>query len=396
MSWPISKHDLCILAVLAALSALLWLLPGPKALAAQHGFRARAEVLTVDDSLVETHNLVRFGSQRLTVEILDGPLKGRQFPAANELRAQLELDKLFRPGDTAVVVIDKADPEPDDTLIAQDHSRIGWTIVLFALFCLLLCVFGGWTGFKALLSFVFSCLVIWKAVIPLTLRGWPASWTIFASTAFLTAAIMYLVAGANRRGATAFLGATLGVLVGLLTAHLFTRLLKINGATLPYAQTLLFSGYESLDLADIFIGAMILASSGAVMDLAMDIATGIEEVSRHNPALSRLELCRSGLRIGRSVVGTMTTTLLLAYSGGYITLLMMFCAQGSSPWHFINNPLVAAESVKTLIGSFALVLVAPFTALLGAAMFHHRPPAAETPAAPKTGRHGTTDSTQLP
>ncbi|MBQ6471595.1 MAG: YibE/F family protein, partial [Victivallales bacterium] len=109
--------------------------------------------------------------------------------------------------------------------------------------------------------------------------------------------------------------------------------------------------------------------SGAVMDLAMDISSGIEEVSRHNPTLPRRELFLSGIRIGRSVVGTMTTTLLLAYSGGYITLLMMFCAQGNSPWDFINNPLVASESVKTLVGSFALVLVAPFTAAIGAWLF---------------------------
>ena len=61
----------------------------------------------------------------------------------------------------------------------------------------------------------------------------------------------------------------------------------------------------------------------------------------------------------------MTTTLLLAYSGGYITLLMMFCVQGNPPWEFLNNPLVASEAVKTLIGSFALILVAPFTAVAG-------------------------------
>ena len=99
------------------------------------------------------------------------------------------------------------------------------------------------------------------------------------------------------------------------------------------------------------------------MDLAMDIASGVEEVARHNPELPPKVLTASGMRIGRSVVGTMTTTLLLAYSGGYITLLMMFSAQGSSLIEILNNPLVASESVKTLIGSFSLVLVAPFTAI---------------------------------
>ena len=105
------------------------------------------------------------------------------------------------------------------------------------------------------------------------------------------------------------------------------------------------------------------------MDLAMDIASGVEEVAFHHPGLPKKTLFLSGVRIGRSVVGTMTTTLLLAYSGGYITLLLMFFAQGTPPWDFINNPLVAAEIAKTLTGSFALVLVAPFTALAAAWFF---------------------------
>jgi uncharacterized membrane protein len=173
---------------------------------------------------------------------------------------------------------------------------------------------------------------------------------------------MYLVAGPTRKGAAAFLGSTIGVFSGLALAHIFGWLMNINGATMPYVQTLLYSGYESLDLQDIFIGAMVLASSGAVLDLAIDIASGIEEVVRHNKNLKPKELFISGMRIGRSVVGTMTTTLLLAYSGGYITLLMMFSAQGTSPVDFLNSSLVATEIVKTLIGSFTLVLVAPFTA----------------------------------
>ena len=102
------------------------------------------------------------------------------------------------------------------------------------------------------------------------------------------------------------------------------------------------------------------------MDLAMDIAAGVDEVALHNPSLSRRALFASGLRIGQSVVGTMTTTLLLAYSGGYITLLMVFAVQGTSPAVFLNSTIVSAEVVKTLTGSFGLVLVAPFTAFVAA------------------------------
>lgn len=351
--------------VLVLASAALWFVPGPRRVADDSGRTARAKVTAVDNSDVRKLGLLDYGSQHVTVEILEGPEKGRTFAAGNEVRAQLDTDKIFRPGDTAVVII-PPDVRPGDTLVARDHWRNGWGAVLFIGFCAFLCWFGGWTGLKALFSFVFSCLVVWKAVIPLCLSGYPASWTVFGAVCLLTAVIIYLVAGPTRKGLAAFSGSMLGVFSGLALAHLFGWLMHINGATLPYVQALLYSGFDSLDLPDIFIGAAILASSGAVMDLAMDVAAGMEEVARHNPGLSRRELLLSGIRIGRSVVGTMTTTLLLAYSGGYITLLMMFCAQGTRPADFLNSTLVSAETVKTLVGSFSLVFVAPCTAFAGA------------------------------
>ena len=354
--------------VLALVCVGLWLMPAARTVAEDQGSSARARVTKTDNSAVQRLGVLDYGSQHLEVEVLNGAEKGKSFRANNEIRAQLDVDKKFEVGDVAVVVIPPGGATAGKTLVARDHWRLGWMAAMFGGFCLLLCAFGGWTGAKALFSFLFSCLVVWKLVVPLALAGWSASWISFTAVCVLTAVIMYLVAGPTRKGVAATLGALLGVFSGLVLAHLFSWLMNINGATLPYVQALLNSGYESLDLADVFVGAMVLASSGAVMDLAMDIAAGIEEVARHNPALPRRELFLSGLRIGRSVVGTMTTTLLLAYSGGYITLLMVFAAQGTPPLDFLNSTLVSAEVVKTLVGSFALVLVAPFTAFVGAAV----------------------------
>ena len=380
MRWGKTGANLAVLGFLALVSAALWLIPEPPHLAFPHGTPERARVLSVDNTSVESLGLLRYGSQRMEVELRSGPRKGDRFPAVNEIRAQMEIDKDFKPGDQAVVILPANAEAGRTALVARDHFRLGWGWCLFGAFCLFIAIFGGWTGIKALLSFVVSCLVIWKGVIPLAMRGWPASWTIFGSVCFLTAVIVYLVAGATRKGWSAFLGSATGIFVGLGMAHLFGRLMKINGATMPYVQTLLHSGYEFLNLQDIYIGGVILASSGAVMDLAMDIAAGIEEVARHNPTLAARVLMMSGIRIGRSVVGTMTTTLLLAYSGGYITLLMMFRTQGTPPADFLNNALVASEVVKTLIGSFSLVLVAPCTAIVAGWIFRPRGAVGDVPA----------------
>ena len=334
-------------------------LPEPKAFLAQVGETSRAEVIEVDDSELQLHGLIEFGTQILKVRLPDGSVMS----AHNEIRAQLDLDKKFKPGDMVLVVLG------EEPLIARDHWRLGWIAVLFGGFCVLLVAFGGWTGAKALLSFVFSCLAVWKLLIPLCLAGLRADWASFAVVSVLTAVIMYLVAGGTRKGLAAFVGAMLGIVASLGLADFFAAVMNVDGATMPFVQTLIYSGFADIDLSDVFTGAVILASSGAVMDLAMDIAAATEEVARHHPGLSRRELLLSGLRIGRSVVGTMTTTLLLAYSGGYLTLLMAFAAQGTRPLDIINSTLVSAELVKTLVGSFGLVLVAPFTAAIAAIVY---------------------------
>ena len=152
--------------VLALCCAALLFVPGPRRLVDDGVRTVRAEVVETDDSGLQLHGLVEFGTQQLKVRLPDG----RMFQAANELRAQLELDKKFAPGDTALVVL-PPNAADGDILVARDHWRMGWGFVFFAGFCILLCVFGGWTGLKALFSFVFSCLVVWKLLIPLVLAG---------------------------------------------------------------------------------------------------------------------------------------------------------------------------------------------------------------------------------
>ncbi|MBO7721087.1 MAG: YibE/F family protein [Kiritimatiellae bacterium] len=357
------------LGVLAAACAAMWLLPPAAGVANDGGVRMRAKIAAVDNSALKLTGLLEYGTQGLEVEMLEGPARGERFHAANEMRAQLDIDKKFSPGDVAAVTWPAGGARQGDTLVARDHWRLGWMALLFVLFAALLTAFGGWTGVKALFSFAFACFAVWKVMVPLCLGGWSASWTAFAVVSILAAVIMYLVAGATRKGVAAFFGAMTGVAASLALAHFFSKAVHVNGATMPFVQALMYSGYSDLDMADVFAGAVILASSGAVMDLAMDIAAGVGEVSGHNPELPRRELFLSGVRIGRSVVGTMTTTLLLAYSGGYLTLLMVFAAQGTAPLDFINSTLVSAEVVKTLVGSFGLVLVAPATAAVSAWTF---------------------------
>lgn len=208
-----------------------------------------------------------------------------------------------------------------------------------------------------------TVLCLWKLLVPLYLKGWNPIWVGLAITLFLTILIIALVYGFDRRCWAAVSGSFLGILVTCVLGILFTDLFQIHGAVMSYSESLLYSGYAHLSLTQIFMASIFIGASGAVMDLSVDITSAVHEVVEKRPDLSWQEAARSGLNVGRAAMGTMTTTLLFAYSGGYIALLMVFMAQGTPVDHILNYKYVAAEIIHTVIGSFGLVTVAPFTAL---------------------------------
>lgn len=365
---PVSK-DARLALFFMLLTLLLHLLPtGYEKRHAGDAIRCQGEILEADDSRVRTYGIVSAGIQRLSIRIVDGPFAGSVVEAHNEMLGKMDLDKRFAAGDRALVVLSLENGAISHA-VAQDYYRLHVEGLLMGIFALLLLVFAGWTGLKALLSFIFSGYAIWKLLVPALLNGHDPILVGLIVVTLLTGAIIFLVGGLNRRAMAAFLGAQLGIVATCLLALAFAGPFRLSGAVIPFSETLLYSGHAHLNLTRIFLAAIFIACSGAVMDLAMDVATSLEEVVMADPGIGFPQALASGLRVGRVVVGTMTTTLLLAYSGGYITLLMLFMAQNIPMVSILNMNLVAAEVMTTLIGSIGLVLVAPFTALTGALLF---------------------------
>lgn len=203
---------------------------------------------------------------------------------------------------------------------------------------------------------------------------WMAS---FVTVIVLTVLIDVLVAGFSRRCLTAILGSVAGTVVTCLSAWGLTILLKLDGGDLPYVVPLLSQSAMQVDTRSLYIGMMFFANSGALMDLSMDISVSMEEVHRHKPDISRRALMKSGLLVGRSVLGTMTTTLMLAYSGNYLSMLMYFAGQGTPLMDIINLKYVASQLLNTLVGSFGLTAATPLTALIATGMYLQKPKPAE-------------------
>ena len=352
------------LAICLVLILFLLLLPTgfEGALQYQQADRCTALVTAVDDSAIIDTGLVRSGEQRCTLELLGGRFEGTTTTGVNLLNGSLEQDKLFVPGDKAMVVVSYQGDEILSVTMT-DHYRIGKETILAGIFALFLILFAGRTGIRAIVSFVLTVLMLWKVLVPLYLNGWNPIFMGLLVTLALTLLIIALVYGFDRRCLSAVSGAFLGVLVTCVLGVLFTDLFQIHGAVMSYSESLLYAGYQDLNLTQIFMASIFIGSSGAVMDLSVDITSAVHEVVEKRPDISRWEAVRSGLNVGRAAMGTMTTTLLLAYSGGYVALLMVFMAQGTPVWNILNYKYVASEIVHTIVGSFGLVTVAPFTAL---------------------------------
>ena len=371
-----------MIGVFIVLLALLWWIPtGFQKQIYVNSEGVKAKVVEVNNKGVYSTGMIQQGDQRCTIEILEGEHKGQQVEGMNLLTGKLEFDKMFKPGDEAWVLLEL--DSSNEVIFANmvDYYRIDQQIFLIGLFVILIIAFSGFTGVRTLLSFFFALFSIVKILIPCLLKGIPPLLVALMVGNLLTVITLLLVAGCNKKAYTAIISSMICSLMTCLLAVVFGDLFKMHGAVMDWSESLLYAGYQHLDLTAIFQAGIYLACSGAILDLSIDISAALDEVIKNNPSVSRANLIKSGLSIGKSVVGSQTTTLLLAYMGSYITILMVYMAQGTPLMSILNSQKVSSEILHTFVGCIGLVLVSPLTAIICGIVYcprHHREAAIET------------------
>jgi len=362
------KQEWLFALVVAVICVILAFVDVTQVPPAPSGLRHRAQVTATDNGIVRVNGIVKTGAQIVTARLLDGPHKGQELSVVNMLTGKLEMDEFYEAGKVILVEYQAQDGKPANA-VARGHYRLRFQLILIVLFFVLLVAVAGVTGLKAALSFLFAVMVLWKLFFPLLLRGFPPIPTGLGIVTLLTGVICFSVGGLNRRGLATFVGSMLGLMITSGLAPWFTHMFRMHGAVRPFAEMLLYSGYYGLNLTDIFVASVFIACSGAVMDLAMDIAATMDEIKLKHPDIGLVEHMRSGLRVGRAVTGTMTPTLLLAYSGSHITMFMVFLAKGLPAENLLNAPFVAAEVLNILVGSFGVIAVAPVTVAVAGLLY---------------------------
>lgn len=371
IKWPsLWKRDFIFVTLVAVVTVGLLFIPSgiPEQGVDLETVRAKARVTDLDNSELMQLGMVQIGAQTVTLRLISGPHTGGQLIARNELLGKMELDEVYLENEPVLVEYTAPDGKPAEGTL-RGRYRLGIERLLAVAFAVLLILTAGWTGAKALLSFVLAIVATWRVLLPSILKGNDPILIALIVIVGLSGAIHFMVGGLSKRGLVAFLGCFLGVGLTALLALLFWKGFRVHGAVRPFSETLLYAGYGHLNLTRVFLAGVFLAASGAIMDLSMDIAAAMDEIVRKIRDIGRLELLRSGLRVGRAVLGTMTTTLLFAYSANYLNMMMLFMAQGVPLENVMNHNYVAAEILQILVGSFGLVTVAPFTALVGCLLY---------------------------
>lgn len=365
-----NRKDTIFITVLLILTAILALLPT--------GFQkqeylftegVRAKVISVNNLGIHNSGIFKLGDQSALIEIESGSRKGEQVQANNMLTGSLTVDKLFKAGDKAWVLIGFNENNEINFANMIDHYRADKELLLIGCFALVIILFSGYTGVRTLLSFAFALLSIWKILIPAMLHGYHPLLVALIVGNGLTIITLLLVAGFSKKAYAAIISAMTCSLATCFLAVIFGNIFNIHGAVMEGAESLLYAGFMQLDLTAIFQAGIYLASSGAILDLAVDISSALEEIVKNSPEITRAGLMKSGLNIGKSVVGSQTTTLLFAYMGGYITVMMVYMAQGTPLLNILNSKPIAAEILHTFVGCIGLVLVSPLTSLISGLMF---------------------------
>ena len=360
-----SKKNVVFILIFFAIIAALLALPTGFEDARQFKDAEKCKVLVeaVDNSSLINTGLIRIGQQVCTVRFLSGKFKMQTAEGWNMLGGSLSQDKLFRPGDKAQAVVHHYDGEIISVNLI-DYYRLDGELLLALAFAVFLVVFARGVGLRSVFSFAITILVLWKILVPLFLKGHNPIFVGLVAVAIMTFVILALVYGFDKKLLSSFCGAMSGIVFAMVLSIICTSSFHIHGAVMANSEALLYSGFQDLNLTQIFMASVCVGASGSVMDLSVDITSAVSEVVRNCPGISRKEAIKSGLTVARAAMGTMTTTLLLAYSGTCIATLMTFMAQGTPVYNILNNNIVAAEIINTIAGSFGLAMTAPLTAVI--------------------------------
>lgn len=305
------------------------------------------------------------GEQLLLAEIRTGQYKGELMQAYNYVGPLY--GGVLKEGDGATLLISTY-ADGTHTATVFEYNRMTALAIIVGLFLIATVAVGGKVGAKSLLTLGFTLVCLFWILIPLLMKGAPTLLTVFLICAYITVVTMVILGGVTRKTVCAALGTVAGTALALLFGLLAQSLLHIDGMRLTDVEALLQLRQTGtpLGLKGLLVAGVVISALGAVMDVAMSISSALTEVHTVAPERTGKDLFRSGMNIGRDMVGTMTNTLILAFLGSGLTFIIYLISLGLDPRQLISSAYVATEVISGISSSIGVILAVPLTALITA------------------------------
>lgn len=350
---------------------------------AQKSNYAKAVVLklvTENATVDEQYEGVIRGSQDISIKITSGKHKGEIYEITNYMSALYNID--CQKGTKVVVRIDSREDGSYHVSI-YNYDRETVLIAAIAVFILLLCIIGGKKGFMSMLSLGYTLLMLFFVLIPALYYGAPMLLTTILVIILTNVISFALIDGINKKTVSGFLGTSAGVVFAGVFAYVMGKAAHITGFQTTEAESLLLECYDyGLKITDIFTAGILVSALGAVMDVAMSIASAIHELSVLNPELQAKDLFRSGMNIGRDAMGTMSNTLILAFVGSSLSTIIMIYSYQIPTTQLWSADLVAREVIQGISGSVGIIMTVPLVAGIAAVIMRGKREASDTKVDP--------------
>ena len=255
-----------------------------------------------------------------------------------------------------------------------EYARVPYIIFFGILFAAVLLIFSGLKGLRALTALLITCGVLLFGFIPLLMKGYNIMLLAVGSSILVTIVTLIIVCGFNVKALASIIGCTLGVLIAGLLAFIMQKVMSMTGMTDTFANTLYF--HFKLDMNGLMFAAIIIGALGATMDVAVSIASSLEEIIAHRGGdITGKEIIKSGMKIGSDIMGTMTNTLILAYVGSSLVVIILIFANSQQLQYTLSWELFSVEFVRAIAGSIGLVCTVPATAFVTAMLHAKKHPA---------------------
>lgn len=328
----------------------------------------KARVLSVVERTPDPEEQITL-EQTVQLEILTGKFKGQITETINVLSGNSIYELPVSEGDKVMVHIEEYPDSGDFVVYVSDYVRDTYIYWLAGFFLLCVLAIGRMQGLKTIVTLVITMTLVYKVLLPALLAGYSPILITVLIAVVINIVTYLVISGFQRKSYAAIIGASLGVIIAGVLAYTVGSMVRLTGLSGEEAGMLLYIPQGTVfNFKELMFSGILLGALGAVMDVAMSISSAIDEVHRANPLLKSKALFAAGMTVGKDIMGTMSNTLILAYTGSSIPLLLIFMAYDTPLARIINLDLIATEIVRSLAGTIGLVLTIPITAVIAVGM----------------------------